>query len=133
VKKTEGAAALAVVNASGWNEITSRPFKNTETGTVANTLRVDVFVPEPQPNTYWVGDLQASVNCPSLGLNSRHLGISLLTTLPRGQWSTVRMPILEEIADPLRTRTYSDCTLKLMLNVSSNAGRFVLDNLAWKD
>jgi len=126
---TQGSAALRVTGGN-YNEITSRTFR-TDGLTSVGTLKVDVFVPQTQPNPSWFGDVNAYVSCPSAGVNNAFLANRPLTGLPRNKYSTLSFGVPATVTAALTSKR-NDCTVKLALNVPSNASPHRFDNLRFQ-
>ena len=126
---TQGSAALRVTGGN-YNEITSRTFR-TDGLLPGSSLKVDVFVPNTQPNPYWFGDVSAYVSCPSAGVNNTFLATRPLTGLPRNRYSTLTFTLPANVKDALGSKR-NDCTVKLALNVPTNAAPHRFDNLRFQ-
>jgi hypothetical protein len=128
--KIQGLGATGV-NISGYNEIRSRSFYPAELKFVSNVISLDVFVPNPQPNDYWVGDISIGLNCPDIGINSVHLGeVQSLTHMFRNEYNNVQFLIPDEIVSALRYGV-GKCSFSVYLNVNNGAGLFLLDNMGF--
>ena len=126
---TQGSAALKVTGGN-YNEITSRTFRTDGLGAPIS-MKVDVFVPQFQPNPYWFGDINAFVSCPSAGVNNAFLANRALTGLPRNNYSTLTFPVPANVGAALGSKR-NDCTVKLALNVPGNAAPHRFDNLRFQ-
>ncbi|HEY5959068.1 MAG TPA: hypothetical protein VIV60_21065 [Polyangiaceae bacterium] len=131
--KVQGAAALSVVNASGYGAFRSRAFTNTEAGPVKRNLAMSVYIPRPQPNPYWTGEVQVSLTCPSRGLNDAWVGGVPLTHLFESEYNRLVFKLPDNVFNALNGRTYSDCRASIALNVANGAGTFVFDNMGFID
>jgi hypothetical protein len=49
------------VTGAGYTLVSSRSFSTSEITAVGDQLNVDLFVPDPRPNPYWVGQVSVSV------------------------------------------------------------------------
>lgn len=127
--KTQGLGATGVV-ASGYTEMKSRTFAPSELKNLSNVVSLDIYVPNPQPNNYWVGDIGLSLNCPDLGINSMYLGNVNLTHLFRNQFNTIQFTITEKIMGKLRYGV-GTCSFSIYLNVGNGAGLFLFDNMGF--
>jgi len=127
--KTQGLGA-AGVTASGFTEIKSRSFALSELKFVSNIISLDVYVPNPQPNDYWVGDIGLNLSCPDLGINSMYLGNVNLTHMFREEFNNIQFTIPEEIVMNLRYGI-GECSFSIYLNVNNGAGTFLLDNMGF--
>lgn len=90
-------------------------------------ITVDVFIPEEQPNPYWVGAVQTFLTCSSGELQNRFVGQTELTNLPRGQFNTAVHPISSEIQDEIPAQ--GSCRVDIALNVNQTSTPFSLDRL----
>jgi hypothetical protein len=130
VERHEDGNASLQVAGSGYKVVTSRPFSTTEILAVGNQLNVDLFVPDPQPNPYWVGQAQVFLHCPSAGLDSTYLGQRELTHLFHDEFNS----LLFDLAPNVRTAllgTYGDCRFNLVLNANAGSGNFLFDKLGF--
>jgi hypothetical protein len=127
--KSQGNASLAVP-LNGWVQVRSRPFGSAETPEVTETLNVDVFIPRPQPNRHWVGDVSLSLHCPGAGIFERPIGWRPLTHLFQGEFNPVRFDVPPAVRDVLR-RPYADCSVRVALNGARGAGTFLLDRMGF--
>ena len=119
--KTEGSAALAV-RPSNYSLYQSVPFA--ETGT-PRTLDFDLYEPTTQPNPFWLGAVQAYLECPTHNLYNAYVGQVELTGLPLGQFNTLSFPIASWIAQ--EAANCPALTVKIALNVSGSPGTYFLD------
>src|SRR5690606_8405708 len=62
----DGQAALKI-EPGGVRVLESGAFDTEELSGISDTLSMDVFVPTPQPNPWWVGEVQLFASCPSAG------------------------------------------------------------------
>jgi hypothetical protein len=88
---TQGTASLSV--SGGYSVLTSPSFLTTAWRSVGDQLAVDVYIAPNQPNPYWLGSLDFSVDIPAAGINSAYLGHVELTGLPTATWNTVQVPV----------------------------------------
>lgn len=127
--RTQGLGAAGLV-ASGYTEIKSRSFALSELKFVSNIISLDVYVPNPQPNDYWVGDIGLNLSCPDLGINSMYLGNVNLTHMFREEFNNIQFTIPEEVVMNLRYGI-GECSFSIYLNVNNGAGTFLLDNMGF--
>lgn len=73
----------------GFVSLVSDLFNTTEFEVLGALVALDVFVPAAVPNPYWVGDIQLHLRSINSSVYNEHLGWNGLTTLPRGEWSTI--------------------------------------------
>jgi hypothetical protein len=59
---SRGMIALGV-QASGWALVSSSAFSTCGLLVVTIDLSLDVYIPNPQPNAWWVGEVNSSTNC----------------------------------------------------------------------
>jgi hypothetical protein len=132
--KTQGAGSLQV-NACGQGKLESPIFNTADWGAVGDKLKLDVYVPSPQQEPYFVGGLQFFITVQPANLVYQPIGYKDLTPLPRGQWSTLEFTLPPEIKNALlgdfaRARfhiqlDYRDCTRRLLLDNIRFAGDVV--------
>lgn len=127
--KTQGLGATGVV-ASGYNEIKSRSFTPSELKYVSSVVSLDIYVPNPQPNDYWVGSVGLGLNCPDRGINSMNLGSADLTHMFREEFNNVQFTLPNEALAALRYGV-GECSFSIYLNVNNGAGTFLLDNMGF--
>jgi len=123
---TEGCGALAV-NGQGFMTIVGAKL-STQQITVAPALSVDLFIPDHQPNQFWLGGLQALLSCPSGNVFNQYIGQVELTGKPQARYSTLRFPLPAAVAGAL-AQPLDDCALSLALNVNATGRAWLLDNL----
>jgi hypothetical protein len=128
-KREHGNASLEVIGA-GYKVITSRIFSATELLEVGTQLNVDLFVPDPQPNPYWVGQAQAFLTCPSGGLDNAYIGQRELTHLFHEEFNSLLFTLPANVRAAL-LGTHNDCRLSLVLNVNSGSGSFLFDKMGF--
>lgn len=127
--KIQGLGATGVM-ASGYTEIQSRSFVPSELEYISNVISLDVYVPNPQPNDYWVGDIGLSLSCPDNGIYSMHLGRADLTHMFREEYNNVQFTMPNEAIAVLRDGV-GKCSFSIYLNVNNGAGTFLLDNMGF--
>lgn len=127
--KTEGLGA-AGITASGYTEIKSRPFMPSELEYISNTIALDVYVPNPQPNDYWVGNVGLGLDCPDGGFGLMFLGNVELTHMFREEFNSVQFLLPNEAVAALRYGI-GECSFSIYMNVNNGAGLFLLDNMGF--
>lgn len=126
---SDASYALAV-EASGWTVVESRWFNTSELPPVASQLAIDVFVPDPQPNPWWVGEVQLVVDCPDAGLYSAFVGNRSLMHLFHDEYNHIVFDLPPAVQTALASS--GQCRVSPILNVSSGAGTFLLDRLGFR-
>lgn len=126
--KTQGLGAVGVL-ASGYTEIVSRRFSPNELQYVSDVISLDIYVPNPQPNDYWVGNLGLELRCPDSGI-SEYLGNVDLTHLFREEYNNVQFALPPEALSTLKSGA-GECVFSVYLNVTDGAGLFLLDNMGF--
>lgn len=127
--KQEGEGALGIYG-NGYMVIKSRNFSPSELENVSNTISVNLYIPNPQPNVYWVGTLEMSVNCPANGINDKTIGQKNLTGLPRDVFNSIQYTLPMDVISALTYGTGS-CNISLILNVNQGSGLYVFDNMGF--
>jgi hypothetical protein len=123
---TQGCGALGIAG-QGYMPINGASFSTVGLAT-NQALSVDLFIPNNQPNQFWLGALQMYLSCPSAQVSNQYIGQVELTGKPQNQYSTLRFPL------PSATRTtlaqpLSDCSFGFALNVNQTNRTWILDNL----
>jgi Zinc dependent phospholipase C len=126
---THGAAAFGIV-ANGYKLITSRPFSTSELQTVGTEMGLDLYIPNPQPNPYWVGQVQLFVTCPTANIYNQFLGQQELTHLFRQEFNTLSFPLSPAIRSAL-LGNHHNCQISIAINVNNGSGEFILDRLGF--
>lgn len=124
--RVQGTASLSLA-ASGYTVVKSRPFNTTEIPTATNRLSVDLFIPNPQPNQYWYGDVQLALTCGSL--TDSYVGRQPLTNLFSGEFNTLDFHLSDQQVAVLRAAN-SGCRWSIAVNVNPS-GSFLLDNMGF--
>lgn len=124
----QGTGALKVV-AGGWNTVVSREFSTTEIPAVSATTSFDLFVPDPQPNQWWVGTASLVFNCPSAGLNNVRIGDAELTKMFWGEYNQIKFALPPAVQAAL-LGNHAGASWKFELNTNA-PGDFALDNFGF--
>ncbi len=129
---TEGFASMRV-DFGGYTELSSVQFAKSDFPDLGNTLLVDVFVPEAQPESGYAGAVQAYISVPSAGLVHEYIGQVELTPLTRGAFSTASFSLTAPAVAAL-AGNYADAQVHLAVNLASDApDRVRLDNLRFAE
>jgi len=123
---TQGCGALGV-SGQGFIPINSTPF-TTAGLTLKPAVSVDLFIPNNQPNQFYLGALQMYLTCPSANANNEYIGQVELTGKPQNAYSTLRFPLPAQVIGTLNARP-SDCSWGFALNVNQTNRTWILDNL----
>lgn len=127
--KSEGLGAAGIM-ASGYTEIRSRIFTPSELEYISNIISLDVYVPNPQPNDYWVGSVGLGLDCSDGGLGSVYLGNVELTHMFRKEFNNVQFLLPNEAVAALHYGI-GKCFFSIYMNVNNGAGLFLLDNMGF--
>src|SRR5687767_10946767 len=125
-RHVEGARSLAIAN-SGNTTITSAALSSL--GPVADKLTLDLLLPANQPNPSWLGSVKIVVECPSQQLWSEGLAEHQLQGKPTEQFLRFEFPLSASTRSKLSTGTYTDLRFKILLNVASGPGPWLIDRL----
>jgi hypothetical protein len=68
------------------------------------------------------------LNCPSRGVYDAFLGSANLTGLPLETYNTITLAVPSSVAANLNGGSFSDLTIKIILDVPTASGRHLLDN-----
>jgi len=126
---THGDRALGV-EASGWTVLTSRAFATSELPPPTTTLGIDVYIPDPQPNPWWVGELRLLLSCPSVDVHNVFVGNRPLQNLFPNEYNHLTFELPVDVQAALSSSTI--CALDIILNTQNGAGRFLLDRLGFE-
>lgn len=129
-RHVEGASSLAIAN-GGNAEIKSAALSSL--GPVADKLSLDLLLPAVQPNPNWMGTLKIVIECPSQQLSYEGLAEYQLQGRATEQFLRFEFPLSASTRSKLSTGTYSDLRFKILLNVASGAGPWLLDRLSIGD
>lgn len=116
-QRSEGAASLRFGPAS-WASVVSRRFSASELQGVTNTLVLDVYVPSLSQDYYWLGGLNAFVECPATGLYRTFLGYRALQILHEENFNQLIFGLPDHVVEQL-SGTGRDC--QFSFEVSHNA------------
>jgi hypothetical protein len=130
VSKTQGNASVNF-SGGGSQEIISTDLKTVEITGETSVLKLDIFVGTTQPNPYWVGNLQLSVNCPSAGLINTFVGHQELTPLSRGTFNTISFNVPGNVLNALQG-VHTDFSFRALLNTNSGSGPYKLDKMRFE-
>jgi RHS repeat-associated protein len=125
-RHVEGTGSLAIAN-SGNTTITSAALS--ALGPVADKITLDLLLPANQPNPYWMGTLKLVIECPSQQLWSEGLAEHQLQGKATDQFLRFEFPLSAATRQTLSTGTYADLRFKILLNVASGPGPWLLDRL----
>lgn len=125
----DGQAALEI-EPGGVRVLESGAFDTEELAGISDTLSIDVFVPNPQPNPWWVGEVQLFASCPSAGLFDQWLGQEALTNLFTDEYNQLQFEVPPAVREAWEG-DYSDCSVSIVLNTNAGAGAFLLDRLGF--
>jgi len=124
----QGARSLSVANLTGGAQLTSAALSTLSS--VGPTVSIQIRLPTAQPNPFWFGNVQLSVNAPSRGVFSVFLGQKDLTGLPLGSFQRLEFAVPPSVVTALGSGTYSDLRFTIGLNVPG-AGPYLLDDLSF--
>lgn len=123
---TEGSHALGIANI-GWAQLTSAPLS--ALGSVSSSVRFDVRVPGSGPIPW--GDVQLSLQSPTLGIWNQPVGQRLLGGTTAGAFQTIELPLSSDFKAKLSSAGYADLVVKIAINVPSNASPVLVDRLTF--
>jgi hypothetical protein len=109
--RVEGSGAL-LVQSDTWVTLLSQPFSTQDVGSVSARLSVDVQMAAPPANPYWLGTLQAFLDCPSAGLHNAYIGQESLGQLFFDEYNAVVFDLPIQVQAVL-SGSYDDCRLRL--------------------
>lgn len=124
---SEGLGAMRM-QTPGYSLCTSTAFSCDEI-TTSDQILIDVKLPSSLPNPYWVGDVALYAEVPSAGLYNAWVGMSILTGLPQGEWTTISIAPTPAMLAAL-SGSCSDAVFKFSLNTS--APNVLIDNIRFQ-
>lgn len=123
---TEGTAALQF-EASDYTRIQSREFSTSELSGITNRLGFDVFIPDLPPSFYWLGYMNAFIECPSANLWRTYVGHQPLQILFDDEYNRVEFDLSSHVVGVLNGN-YDDCKVSLDFVTNTAFGDFIIDN-----
>jgi hypothetical protein len=123
---TQGCGALGI-QGQGYMPITSSPFVASGL-TLKSAVSVDLFIPNNQPNQFYLGALQMYLSCPSVNAFNEYIGQVELTGKLQNAYSTLRFPLPSQVTNTLKQGA-SDCSWGFALNANQTNRTWSLDNL----
>lgn len=124
----QGTGALAVPG-GGYNPITSRRMTIAEIGIPSASINVDVYVPGPQSNRSWYGDVQLFWKCDHFGQIS--MGPKPLTNGFEKEYNSLKFDVPAALRTFLQGAPATEgCVVTVALN-SNPGGSFYLDNMGF--
>jgi len=126
---TQGCFGLEV-DGSGYMTIKGKPFATPVAGGT-NKVALDVYIPNGQPNPWYLGAVQLYATCPSRNMNNAYIGQVELTGKPVGQFSKLTYTVPSWIAQVLNQAS-TDCYFSIAVNVNPTPTPMVLDNLRFE-
>ena len=94
-------------------------------------LSLDVFVPSPAPNPYWMGDVQMFLSCPTAGIYSHYLGRADLAQTYPNQWNSITLPL--DVVAQTALESTNTCQFTIAINTPPTAlpTAFFVDRLGF--
>ncbi len=126
--KTEGNISLKL-NGTGYMAAATTVFSANEIRTYSDRLNLDIYMPSPASNPYWLGHVLLFINCPSAGVFNQYIGLVELTGLSLDSWQTLNFMLPSHIID-LFAGSSSDIRISVVVNTSqSSASPYRIDYL----
>jgi hypothetical protein len=129
VLKSDGNLSLAVP-VSGFVEVRSRAFATTEITGETSKMNLDVFIPRPQPNVFWTGDVRLVFDCPAAGISNLTLGSQTLTGRFQNEFNALSFNVPSNVLSALRG-SFTGCRFLIDVNAATGAGTFFLDRMGF--
>src|SRR5690606_13699170 len=121
---TEGSHAITVP--VGYTDIASPSFRAADLPEVGDHLSVDVFIPSPVANPYWVGAVALFVDIPSAGIYNQWISQQDLTPLGRGAWSALEFALPASVVAALRSDVPA---VQLIVATNTGTAGLLVDHL----
>lgn len=125
----EGYGATSVIG-GGFIPLKSRNFNTEELTAITNQINIDLYVPSPQPNPWWVGTVAMKFSCPSRGINNKWIGQKELTNFFYEEFNSMVFNIPDDVMNILGSDA-SDCSFEIDLNINNGTGAFILDKMGF--
>ncbi len=126
--KTEGNSSVRF-DGSGNMVLNSPKFKAKDLLGYSNVMQLDVYMPSPAANPYWMGTVQIYITSSNPVFNNRMVGQAILTGLPMNQWNTVSFSVASDVYKAFATPE-CDIQLSIVVNTSQAAANpYRIDNL----
>lgn len=124
----------ARLTSSGWTEMVSPSFSTNSLPAIGTKLSVDVFVPPPDPESHWQGDIQAFLTCQNTSVQNAWIDWSGLQNLFSNEYNTVTLDMPQSIRTALQVPDRT-CTIRLTVNTAStsSAASFYVDRVGFRD
>lgn len=98
---------------------------------MGRSVGFDLLLPTQQPNPWWYGTVALYLDAPSVGLYNRWIGLQDLTGLALDTFHRVELQLPEDVMTALQG-PYSDLRIKVVLNVPSGTGTYLIDRLTFE-
>lgn len=131
--REDGLRSLAVTGRN-WIPVQSTVFSGPALlgPSVGPFLNLDVFMPKPQSEYYWIGEVRVEVTCQGTPVQNSSLGSKPLTYLFENEFNSVVFPVPPDVQTALRTS--AQCRVVPILNISNASnGTFLLDKMGFID
>src|SRR5690606_34939738 len=119
-----------LVDPQGYTVLQSATFSTDEIVGLSDELSLDVYISDPQPNPWWVGDVHLFASCPSANLYNYWVGGDSLTNLFWGEFNQLIFTVPSEVL-AVWEGNYHDCSVSLAVNVNAGSGVIQLDRLGF--
>jgi hypothetical protein len=127
--RTQGNFALAVVGSSGRTSLTSLPVGSTARALSGIGQQGALFEVDVKPPFANAGTLQLFVSSTSSGVAKKLAGEINLGRFRPGIFTTVQVPIPDDVRTALGSTKFNDLIFELDLNSPQSASTFMFDNL----
>lgn len=127
--KSQGTGSMHI-NGCNYMVLKSPKTNTTDFGMISHELSVDLYIPSPTPNPYWVGAVQLYVDIPAANLNNAYVSQKELTGLKLGAWNTLKFTLPDNIYAGL-AGDFPNCELRLALNISGCNNGYRFDNMVF--
>lgn len=125
----DGSGAISL-EPNGYTVLTSDTFSASDVEGLSNQLSLDLYLSDPQPNPWWVGDVQLYASCPSAGVYDHWIGYESLTNLFLEEFNQLEFTVPSQVIQAW-SGSAPDCTVSVAINVNQGAGKIIIDRLGF--
>jgi beta propeller repeat protein len=123
----EGDASVSM-DGYGYQTFESIPLNTENIQNVTDTLLLDFYIGDNQPNPWWIGQVLFFAECPSANIHNQFVDHFELTGYEMGTWHTFALSLPANVAEALNGN-HDDFIFRFALNVNYGSGPYYMDNI----